>query len=166
VTLRGRGRESEEHELRHTRAALQPVAARVQHRHETLAAPGIARVPDRAMDRDAGAEKARSRARERHEGRWKIPLLAVREHIRAPVQIPPAILVRLDILACRRLADVVGRAEQARRGEPLHAIDAKIHPVWLALEVDVGVLDAWGRRGQCGTELLAGEHGHRTVLWG
>ena len=118
------------------------------------------------MDRDAGAEQARSRARERHKVRRKVHLLAVRDHVRAPVEIPPAVLVRFDVLTRRRFADVVRRAEQAGRGQSLHALDAKIHPVRLQLEVDVGVLDERRRGGQRHTELFARENGHRAMLMG
>src|SRR6266511_4010926 len=45
VSLERRGREPKEHQLRDARAALEPVAALVQHRQEPFAAPRIARVP-------------------------------------------------------------------------------------------------------------------------
>jgi len=82
------------------------------------------------------------------------------------VQIPPAVLVGLNVLACRRFADVVGGAEEPRRGEALHALDTQIHAVRLELQVDIGVLDERWRRGQGGTELLARENGHRAMLMG
>src|SRR5207248_4394733 len=88
VSLRGRSRETEEHELRHARAALQPVSARVEQRHETLAAPRITRIPDRSVDRDAGAEQARSWTRESHKVGRQGYLLAVSDDVRAPVEMP------------------------------------------------------------------------------
>ena len=51
---------------------------------------------------------------ERDEVVRQIDPFAIGDHVSTPVQIPPAVLVHLHILAGRRLADGVRRAEQTR----------------------------------------------------
>src|SRR6266702_4330053 len=136
VSLRGRGRQAEEDQLQDPRAALQAIPARVEHREKPLAAARVPRVPDRGVDRDARAEERRARTGQGHEVMREVDLLAIPDHVRAAVKVPPTVVVRCDVFTRRGLTYRVGRAEKPRRREALDPLDTEVDPVRLQLDVD------------------------------
>src|ERR1700716_2770500 len=117
-TIRSRGRVKRPQAFSPWYLPLYPSAVAAESRKKTSwatrATPGITRVPHRPVDRDAGAQQAGSGPRQSHEVGWKVDLLAIGDDVRAPVEVPPAVLIGLHVLARRRFADVCGRTEQAR----------------------------------------------------
>ncbi len=160
VALRGRGGEAQEHELEHRRAALQAIATRIQHREQPFTAAGVTRVPDRALQRDAGTQERGARPRERHEVGRQIHLLGVPDDVAALMEIPPAVGVGLYVLARGRLAQIRRGAEEARRGQALDALDTEVDAVRLKLRLEVDALDERRLRGDRGPKLLPRQHTH------
>src|SRR2546428_1302040 len=160
VSLAGRCGKPEEDELRDARTALQAITARIEHGKQTFATARISGIPHRAVDRDSRPKKARAWPRESHEIGRQVHLLAIRNDVRAAMKIPPTALIGRHVLARCGLAHVIGRPEEPRRREALHAFDAQVDPVGLKLQLDIEVLDERRCAREGRAKLLSGEHRH------